>query len=72
MFKKKPLYKITERGIEHYERVKDSYWKLALSLVLGHLVENPSGVYLKDFNDISVNAEYLLEDLCKQRYAEKV
>ena len=72
MFEKKPLYKITERGIGYYERIKDLYSPLALKMVLIHLVENPSGVHLKDFNDISVNAEYLLEDLCKQRYAEKV
>jgi len=73
MFKsREPKFKITESGKKYLERVRDSTWNIPIPLILMHLGDNPSGAYLDEFEDCSVNAKYLLEDLCKKRYVERV
>lgn len=73
MFKnKEPRYKITEAGINHLEESKNRVWYIPIPLILMHLVDNPSGAYLSEFKDCSVNADYLLKKLCKESYVEMV
>ncbi len=73
MFKsREPKFKISESGEKYLERTRDFTWNIPIPLILMHLVDNPSGAYLHEFKDCSTNAKYLLEDLCKKGYVDRV
>jgi len=63
-------YRINEKGIKRYNRIKNYYCQLALRLLISYMIErrpNPckeddGWVALAEAEKITVNARYLLEE----------